>query len=173
MAAGPVNQLAKDSAQDGAEIHSPSQKSMALVKHILEDARKRLAILDREALVAEAASILANPNTPLIVVCDSEGIAVGVVSKSNIIRALAGGSDNAVKMTMGDVMTNPVLSCHVEQALKQVWDTLNANSLRSIPVIDTSGRPQAIVHARDLARALLNEVHEQEFPRPDYALSIG
>jgi len=173
MAARPVNQLTKDSAQDGTEIHSPSQKSMALVKHILEDARKRLAILDREAQVAEAASILANPNTPLIVVCDSEGMAVGVVSKSNIIRALAGGHDNAVKMNMGDVMTNPVLSCHVEQALKQVWDTLNARSLRSIPVIDASGRPQGIVHARDLARALLNEVDEEELLLRDYVLGIG
>ena len=173
MAARPVNQLTKDSAQDGAEIHSPSQKSMALVKHILEDARKRLAILDREALVAEAASILSNPNTPLIVVCDSEGIAVGVVSKSNIIRALAGGHDNAVKMNMGDVMTNPVLSCHVEQVLKQVWDTLNASSLRSIPVIDASGRPQGIVHARDLARALLSEVDEEELLLRDYVLGIG
>jgi CBS domain-containing protein len=80
---------------------------MALVKHILEDARKRLAVLNREALVAEAAAILANPNTPLIVVCDSEGVAVGVVSKSNIIRALAGGKADAVKMNTADVMTNP------------------------------------------------------------------
>ena len=146
---------------------------MVLVKHILEDARKRLAILDREALVAEAASILANPNTPLIVVCDREGIAVGVVSKSNIIRALAAGHDNAVKMNLGDVMTHPVFSCHVEQALKQVWDALNARSLRSIPVIDTSGRPQGVVHARDLARALLDEVDEEELLLRDYVLGIG
>jgi CBS domain-containing protein len=146
---------------------------MALVKHILEDARKRLAILHREALVAEAASILANPNTPLIVVCGGDGLAVGVVSKSNIIRALAGGKPDAVKMNTADVMTNPVLSCHVEQALKQVWDTLNARSLRSIPVIDTSGRPQGVVHARDLARALLDEVDEEELLLRDYVLGIG
>jgi len=146
---------------------------MALVKHILEDARKRLAILHREALVAEAASILANPNTPLIVVCDGDGLAVGVVSKSNIIRALAGGNVHAVKMYAGDVMTSPVLSCHVDQALKQVWDTLNASSLRSIPVLDASGRPQGIVHARDLARALLNEVDEEELLLRDYVLGIG
>src|SRR5438874_13839126 len=112
---------------------------MNLVQHILEDSRKRLAVLSPTAEVCEAAEILANPNTPLIVVCDSDGIAVGVVSKSNIIRALAGEKDSAVKMSIGDVMTNPVLSCHVEQVLKEVWDTLNASSLRSIPVLDASG----------------------------------
>jgi CBS domain-containing protein len=146
---------------------------MALVKHILEDARKRLAVLNREALVAEAAAILANPNTPLIVVCDSEGVAVGVVSKSNIIRALAGGKADAVKMNTADVMTNPVLSCHVEQALQRVWDTMNARSVRSIPVLDDSGRPQGIVHARDLARTLLEEVDEEELLLRDYVLGIG
>jgi len=146
---------------------------MVLVKHILDDARKRLAVLDREALVVEAAAILANPDTPLIVVCDGEGIAVGVVSKSNIIRALAGGEGDAVKRTIGDVMTNPVLSCHVEQTLQGVWADLNARSLRSIPVIDDSGRPQGIVHARDLARALLDEVDQEELMLRDYVLGIG
>ena len=146
---------------------------MALVKHILDDARKRLAVLDREALVAEAAAILANPNTPLIVVCDSDGLAVGVVSKSNIIRALAGGKGDAVKMNTGDVMTNPVVSCHVDQALQRVWDAMNASSLRSMPVIDDSGRPQGVVHARDLARALLDEVDQEELMLRDYVLGIG
>jgi len=146
---------------------------MTLVKHILDDARKRLAVLDREALVAEAAAILANPNTPLIVVCDSDGLAVGVVSKSNIIRALAGGKGDAVKMNTGDVMTNPVVSCHVDQALQRVWDAMNASSLRSMPVIDDSGRPQGIVHARDLARALLDEVDQEELMLRDYVLGIG
>jgi CBS domain-containing protein len=146
---------------------------MAHVKHILEAARKRLAILDREAQLADAAAILANPNTPLIVVCDSEGVAVGVVSKSNIIRAFTGGKADVAGMNLGDVMTSPVLSCDVEQALKHVWDTLNASSLRSIPVIDDSGRPQGIVHARDLARALLDEVDEEELLLRDYVLGIG
>ena len=146
---------------------------MALVKHILDDARKRLAVLDREALVAEAAAILANPNTPLVVVCDSDGLAIGVISKSNIIRALAGGRDDAVKMSTGDVMTNPVVSCHVDQALQRVWDDMNASSLRSMPVIDDSGRPQGVVHARDLARALLDEVDQEELMLRDYVLGIG
>jgi CBS domain-containing protein len=56
---------------------------MNLVRHILDDARKRLAVLGRDSLVSEAAEILANPEVPLVVVCDSEGIAVGVVSRGD------------------------------------------------------------------------------------------
>jgi predicted transcriptional regulator len=62
---------------------------MVLVKHILEAAQKRLAVLSWEASLFDAAQILANPNTPLAVVCDSDGVAVGVISCSNIVNALA------------------------------------------------------------------------------------
>src|ERR1700730_14514039 len=106
---------------------------MILVQHILEDARRRLAVLSREALVADAAEILANPDTPLAVVCDSEGIAVGVVSKTDIVKALACAGGDAHKMNTGAIMTGPVLSCHVDQALQRVWENMNARSLRSVP----------------------------------------
>jgi CBS domain-containing protein len=146
---------------------------MVLVQHILEDARKRLAVLDRGALISEAAAILASPATPLVVVCDSDGVAVGVVSKSNIIRAFAVAKDAAVKMSTGDLMTHPVLSCHVSQTLQTVWDTMNTRTVRSIPVLDDSGRPEGVVHARDLVRALFSEVDEEEVLLRDYVLGIG
>ncbi len=146
---------------------------MVLVQHILEDARRRLAVLDRQALVSEAAAILANPDTPLVVVCDSEGVAVGVISKSNIIRAFAVAKEAAVKMSAGDVMTHPVLSCLVSQTLQGVWDTMNGHTVRSVPVLDDSGRPEGVVHARDLVRALFNEVDEEELLLRDYVLGVG
>ena len=149
------------------------KQPMVLVQHILEDARKRLVILGRDAPIAAAAAILVNPDTPLVVVCDSEGIAVGVVSKSDIIRAVARAHADAVKMTAGDLMTRSMLSCHMSQTLQGVWDTMSARSVRSVPVLDDSGRPQGVVHARDLARALLNEVGEEELLLRNYVLGIG
>ena len=146
---------------------------MNLVKHILDEARRRLAVLSREALIAEAAGILANPDTPLVVVCDGQGIAVGVISKTDIMKALARARADAVKMSTGAIMTNPVLSCHVDQTLQQVWESMNTRSLRSVPILDDSGRPQGVVHARDLAHALLDEVNEEELLLRDYVLGVG
>jgi len=62
---------------------------MILVKHILEAARKRLMVLSREASLFDAARILANRDTPLVVVCESNGIALGVISTSHVVNALA------------------------------------------------------------------------------------
>ena len=50
---------------------------MMLFKHALDTGPKRLATLSPQAGVCDAAAILTNAETPLIVVCDGDGIAVG------------------------------------------------------------------------------------------------
>src|SRR5436305_12545767 len=94
---------------------------MILVKNILDSARKRLAVLSREASLCDASRILANRDTPLVVVCESDGTAVGVISTSHVVTALATAGVDAVGLNAGAIMTNPLLSCHVEEDLQQVW----------------------------------------------------
>ena len=146
---------------------------MALVKHILEAARGRLAVLSETALVPDAAQILANPNTPLVVVCDKEGMAVGVMSRTDIIKLLASAGTAACDMNAGAIMTKRIVSCHLDHSLQQVWTVLSARSLRCAPILDEAGRPQGVVHGLDLVRALLDEeTHEEELLR-DYVMGIG
>jgi CBS domain-containing protein len=146
---------------------------MNLVKHILEDARRRLVVLGREASVSDAARILANANTPLVVVCDGEGMAVGVVSKTDIVRALTTGLNDAISANATAVMSSSIHSCDEGQSLQAVWETMGVRRLRCLPVLDRSGRPLGIVHARDLARALLDEITHEELLLRDYVLGIG
>jgi CBS domain-containing protein len=146
---------------------------VVLVRHILDAARSRLAVLSSEALVCDAARVLANRNTPLIVVCDRGSNAVGVMSRSDIIRLLASAGTDVYCTSAAAIMTQPFVSCQVDQPLQQVWTIMSARSLRCAPVLDDEGRPQGIVHARDLALALLDEVtHEEELLR-DYVLGVG
>jgi CBS domain-containing protein len=146
---------------------------MILVKHILEAARKRLAVLSRQASLFDAAQILANPNTPLAVVCDSDGIAVGVISRSNVVEALAAAGVDAVCLNAAAIMTKPVLSCHVDETLQQVWAVMNSRTLRCAPILDDDGRAQGVVHARDVAIALLDEVNYEEVLLRDYVMGVG
>ena len=146
---------------------------MILVQHILEDARRRLAVLGREAPACEAADILADANTPLVVVCDSDGIAVGVVSRTDIVKLFSRARGDAFNTNAAAIMTAAVHSCHVDQTLQSVWEIMGRRRLRCAPVLDDSRRPQGVVHARDIARALLNEVTNEELLLRDYVLGIG
>lgn len=145
----------------------------ALVHHILADARRRLAVLSREAMVCDAAALLVNPSTPLVVVCDGAGVAVGVISRSDIVKVLALAKADCLLASAGTIMTTTMLSCHVDETLHRVWELMSGRSLRCAPVLDEDGRPQGIVHARDLALALLDEVTQEEALLRDYVLGIG
>jgi CBS domain-containing protein len=146
---------------------------MVLVKHILEAAQKRLAVLSWEASLFDAAQILANPNTPLAVVCDSDGVAVGVISCSNVVNALATAGVDAFCLNAGAIMTKPVISCHVEETLQQVWAVMKPGTLRCAPILDENGRAQGVVHARDVAIALLDDVNSEEELLRDYVMGVG
>src|SRR5215467_8143494 len=146
---------------------------MALVMHILEAAQKRLAVLSREASLFDAARILANRYTPLIGVCDGDGIAVGVISTSHVVNVLATEGVDALGLNAGAIMTKPVLSCHVDENLQQVWAVMTARTLPCAPILDKDGRAQGVLHARDVAIALLDEVNYEELLLRDYVMGVG
>lgn len=146
---------------------------MILVKHILEPARKRLAVLSEEASLFDAAKILANRDTPLAVVCDSDGIAVGVISPSHIVNTLATAGIDAIGFNAGAIMTKPLLSCHIDEALEQVWAVMSSRTLPCAPILDEDGRAQGVLFARDVAIALLNEANYDEELLRDYVMGVG
>ncbi len=146
---------------------------MMLVEHILDSARKRLATLSPESRVCDAAEILMNSETPLAVVCDADGIAVGVISRTDVVKVLVGARVDALSTNAGAMMTRCVLSCQTHQPLQEVWNLMSARSLRCAPVLDADGRPRGVIHARDLASALLEDVTYEETLLRDYVLGIG
>jgi len=146
---------------------------MILVKHVLEDAQKRLTVLDREVSLVDAAKILANRHTPLAVVCDSDGIALGVISQSHVVNALATAGVDALGLNAGAIMTRPLLTCHVDEPLEKVWVIMNSRTLPCAPILDADGRVLGVLHARDVAIALIDEGTYEEGLLRDYVLGVG
>lgn len=146
---------------------------MILVKHILETAQKRLATLSVEASLFDAARILTSRDTPLVVVCNGDGIAVGVISSGHILNVLATAGVDAMCFNAGAIMTKPLLTCHVEESLQQVWAVMNSRTLPCAPVLGDDGRAQGVLHARDVAIALMGEVNSEEVLLRDYVMGVG
>jgi CBS domain-containing protein len=146
---------------------------MILVQQVLETARRRLATLSPWAGVCEAAAILTNAVTPLIVVCDRDEVALGVISRTDVIKTLVNGKVSAPATSAAGIMTRAVLASHVNQPLQDVWQSMNTRSLRCVPILDDNGRPQGVLHARDVATALLEEVTYEEILLRDYVMGVG
>jgi CBS domain-containing protein len=146
---------------------------MMLIRQILEDARGRLAVLAEGASIADAAKILANPNTPLVIVCNDEGRALGVVSRTDVVKAFSRASEGALGTSVCSIMIESMFTCGLDQTLRSVWTELSARGLRCTPILDAAHKPQGIAHARDIARALLDDVTNEELLLRDYVLGIG
>src|SRR5437868_5255257 len=115
---------------------------MMIVEHVLDVARNRLVTLSREAPISHAAEILVNPKTPLVVVCDRDGIVVGVISRTDVVKVLASARVDALTMSADALMTRNLISVRAHQSLQEVWDFMNARSVRCVPILDDDGRAQ-------------------------------
>ena len=72
----------------------------------------RLVVIAVDATVRTAASALSNPHIGLLVVCDENRKATGVVSKSDLIRHLA--SAGVAEAPIGTLMSRSIISCRPE-----------------------------------------------------------
>jgi CBS domain-containing protein len=144
-----------------------------LVDQLLTEARKRLRTIGTEALLTDAARALSTDHVELVVVCDSHGTVVGVITKADVVRRITHCQGAACRTTAAAAMTRDVVSCYPDDRLTDVWSRMKQHGLRHIPVVDVHSRPIGIINARDALHALLtNTTHEIELLQ-DYVMSVG
>jgi CBS domain-containing protein len=143
------------------------------VNELLSEARKRLTTIGTESLLTDAARALSGSQTELVVVCDPDGKAVGVIAKADVVRRITHCEGAACKATVATAMTQRIVSCRPDDHVSAVWSKMKQHGLRHIPIIDDQSRPVGIINARDALQALLvNAVNEVELLR-DYVTSMG
>jgi CBS domain-containing protein len=142
-------------------------------EQMLPRARERLATIDAEAPVKEAADLMSKPHTDLIVVCGQDGAMVGVLTKTAIvgqIRQCMGGGCTAKVDT---IMTRDVVSCRLDETLQDIWSAMKSRGLQRIPMLDEGRKPIGIVYARDALQCLLGEVENDEALLRNYVMDVG
>lgn len=131
----------------------------------------RLAVVDFRATVQTAAASLARPGIGLIVVCNANGNAEGVLSKSDLIRHLSLPLPPAPQVS--ELMSRSIVSCRPQDDVHAVWQMMAARKLQNIPVIDAGARPLGILDIRDAMKALFEQEKIQEQMLFNYVAGIG
>lgn len=144
-----------------------------LVEHILPKARERLVTIAADAPVREAAGLMSQPHTDLIVVCNAVGGMVGVVTKTDIVGQIRHCHGCGCATPVETIMTRDVISCRLSDWLHEIWSVMKERGLQRVPVVDRSNKPLGIIYARDALQGLLGEVEHEEALLRDYVMSIG
>jgi arabinose-5-phosphate isomerase len=101
--------------------------------------------------VRDAALVLANRAVGAALVVDDDGRAVGVVSRSDVLRALNAEADGAA---VRGVMSPAVIAVQPNADAFQASEVMVRCAVRRVFVVDDNGVPVGVVSATDLFRAL-------------------
>jgi CBS domain-containing protein len=143
------------------------------VESILPVALDRLITVQADASLADAAKLLCDTHRALVVVCDPDGVMVGVTTKTDVVRQIARNQANLDTITAAAVMTRDVTSCRQDDLLHDVLATMKERGFVHIPIVDQHGRPSGVVNARDALQALLRDVTNEELLLRAYVMGIG
>lgn len=142
------------------------------VEGVLQAARERLVTIADDAALIEAARLLTS-GTDLVIVCDSEGLLQGVVTKTDIVRQVSISLDATCLGAVSAVMTRDVVMCRKADALQDVSRLMKGRHLKNIPVVDGDNRPLGILTARAILRVLLSDAEYEEAQLVGYVKGIG
>lgn len=143
------------------------------VEQLLSRARERLVTIGSGALVREAAYLMSKPHTDLVVVCDGEGVVVGVVTKTDIVGQIGQCEGHGCVARVETIMSRGVVSCQPSDVLQDLWTLMKERGLQRIPIVDGNHKPIGIIYARDALQSLLGESENDEILLRDYVMGIG
>ncbi len=143
------------------------------VATLMPSAARRLVVIRDDARLTDAAKLLLEADTDLLVACNAEKRMTGVISKTDVVRQFSLRPESSSENAVAAAMTKAVVSCRPSDLLHDVWRTMKDRRLQNVPVLDQDSRPLGMVNARDLLEALLEEAEHEEVLLRDYVMSVG
>ena len=131
----------------------------------------RLAVIAADATLRTAACGLSKPQVGLLVVCDENKRAVGVVSKSDIVRHLT--NVGVAEASVATIMSREIVSCRPDDDLYASWQRMSAQNLQNMPVLATGSEPVGVLDVRDALKALFEQEEYQERMLFNYVTGVG
>jgi CBS domain-containing protein len=142
-----------------------------IIKGLTRSTAARMRIVEADASIGSAALAFADRRVGLLVVCGEGGRALGVISKSDLVRHLAGGG--AGQTAVSAAMSRPIVSCAPEDDLHSTWQMMTARGLQNMPVLVNGERPLGVLDIRDALAALLDAEEYQEQMLVNYISGVG
>jgi CBS domain-containing protein len=128
------------------------------VKNILKGKARGAGIvtISPEASIAEAAKLLATHRIGAVIATEADGSIAGILSERDIVRGLAAQEDVCNRARVCDLMTSVVLTCHEDDTVDSLMQTMTGKRIRHLPVVDSDGRLMGIVTIGDVVKSRLD-----------------
>jgi len=137
-------------AERSTAVQRAPSKTSLTAKDIMQ--QPVIAATPRASLRDVASQLVANEFTGMPVVAP-DGRVVGVITESDIVRAVVQGK-RLENLTASDVMTGPPIAVKMDTPLDEVMKHLEENRIVRVPVTNDDALV-GIISRRDVIRAIL------------------
>ena len=128
--------------------------------------------ISRTATVQDAIQAMAGAKVGSVAVVD-ENVLEGIFSERDVmLRVVAEGRDPKTT-TVEEVMTSPVQTIQKRTTGEQALRIMVQNHIRHLPVVDETGKVQAMVSMRSLLEERIKELHQQLDSLESYITADG
>lgn len=127
------------------------------VKELLKKKPGAVVTITLDKSLLEASQLLTEQNIGAVVVVDSAGIPVGILSERDIVRKLAALKADIVNHQVADAMTEDVIVAFPDDDLSYVSNTMTDKRVRHLPVMNEH-KLVGIVSIGDVVKAQLDHL---------------
>ena len=124
------------------------------------------------ATVAELAAELNSRRVGALIVKDSSGAVVGIVSERDVVRGLASDA-SVVSAAVESIMTKDVVSIDPDFEVADLTRLMTEKRIRHVPVIDNGGVLVGLVSIGDVVKVRMDELETERAALMDYITQGG
>lgn len=130
------------------------------VSDILRNKGSRIVSVKADDPVPEAIALLCVNRIGAVLVVDSQGAIVGIFSERDLVRAIHRHGKATAEMTVGELMTAPVITCTPKDPVASIEGMMTANRFRHVPVVE-DGRLVGIISIGDVVKNRIEEAQAE------------
>jgi CBS domain-containing protein len=131
-----------------------------ILEQILREKGGQVYSVPESATLKDAADLLDARKVGAMVILNEAGGVIGVISERDIVRNVARIGAEALKCSVGEVMTRKVVTARPKETLESAMDLMTDRRIRHLPVVE-GGRLLGVVSIGDLVKWRIAEAHAE------------
>jgi CBS domain-containing protein len=137
------------------------------VGRILTRKGRAVSTVEPHSTLADVIAVLGAKHIGALIVADSSGTMLGIVSERDIVRAIADHGADALQDPVSHVMTKNVVTASEDDSVIEIAQKMSNGRFRHMPVLK-DGRIVGIVSTGDAIKYRLEQMEQEQSALREY-----
>ncbi len=134
---------------------------MHTVRDLLIRKPPKIVMIDPRCTMLQTLLKMGEHGVGALLVADSEGNLMGIVTEHDISKGAAKFGDSLLKRPVGDLMTANLITCDITDSVVDALAMMNRGRIRHLPVID-DGEVVGMLSVRDMLAVCVDAMRSDD-----------